>query len=201
MLLLLGSYNVLVFNKTRGKKHGHKQYQINHHRAKESLRIIWKGTAFTPVLDRFQADTWYRSCQSEQHVWTESYCRDLDYIAQVDFSHKASYALRTRYEQSMHMKCGESNQLGPMRKRDDCHRTTKALVSLAAQTGRLVENIPKESRFRLNDTFDPKLEQDLDLAGRHLAYTLCRSWSLISQFQFIRLMEVRKTKFSVGLEG
>ena len=137
-----GSYYVLVFNKTRGKKHGGKQYQVHHHRAKDTLRRIRKSTNFVSILDRFQRDTWYRSCQSEQHGWTEAYCR---YLARIDISHNGSYAQRKRYEQSMRMKCGENiRQLGPTRKRDDCHKATKAFVSFAEQTGKVVEKIRKK---------------------------------------------------------
>ena len=49
-----GSYYVLVFNKTRGKKHGGKQYQVDHHRAKDTLRRIRQSTNFVSILDRFQ---------------------------------------------------------------------------------------------------------------------------------------------------
>ena len=61
------------------------------------------------VPERFQKDSWYRGCQSNNHGWTETCCRYLDFITLIDISHKASYEQRARYEQPLHMKCGESN--------------------------------------------------------------------------------------------
>ena len=56
--------------------------------------MIRKGTAFTPVLERFQADTWYRSCQSESklqdwcmHKFTVSSLNDaLDHRGLVEIA-------------------------------------------------------------------------------------------------------------------
>ena len=112
------------------------------------------------ILERFQKDSWYRGCQSNNHGWTETCCHYLGFIAQIDISHKASYEQRARFEQPLHMKCWESNcQLGPMRKRSDYHTAPKALVTLATKTSKMEDLLPKEDRHRVNDPLSPQLEK------------------------------------------
>ena len=110
---LIGSYYVPEIN-ARGKRHGIKQWQEDHVRAKDATRGAKKRTGNPSILARFQEDEWYRHSQIEKLGWTEAFCRYLDYIVTIDISHQASQVQRHGYESTVHLKWGDSTrQLGP----------------------------------------------------------------------------------------
>ena len=83
------------------------------------------------------------------HGWTGAYCRYLDYLVTVDITYVAPHHERHRYESIITMKCSDPDlQLGPMEDSDDYQATTRLLVNIRREQGRVNTYIPKMQRTR-----------------------------------------------------
>ena len=180
---LIGSYYVPEIN-GRGKRHGIKQWQEDHVRAKDATRGAKKRTGNPSILARFQEDEWYRNSQIEKLGWTEAFCRYLDYIVTIDISHQASQVQRHRYESTVHMKCGDSNrQLRPTR--DDYHKATRALVTIWKE-----QPHPKTRKNKADKHITVQDRTAFGVAQRTLAGTFLKSiFSSLVNIKFFNIVE------------
>ena len=104
---VLGCYYYVFAERNRGKKQGNEQYQVDHAKAKDTLRNVRKDRKYESILKRFSKGQSVQRESQIPHGWDEAYWRYVDFVASIDISHKASHGQRERYENSLRMKCGE----------------------------------------------------------------------------------------------
>ena len=158
---LIAPHYLARVNRSRGKKHGESQWQKDHWKAMDAKKGANKRDKDTTILIRWQEDGEYRISQWS-HGWTENYCRYLDYFTTIDISDFAPDHQRYRYENTITMKCNDTNRnAGPMKARTDYQLTTKVLEGLREEQGRQNSFIQKNERTRqrpFNEELQAKLE-------------------------------------------
>ena len=137
MKALIVPYYAATTNNPRGKKHGEKQWQIDHYKAKDARREARKNTGNPSTLSRFSTDKGHRNTQIAKLGWTEAFCRYLDHIVTTKSRMKLLNLNGT-------VKCGDPNkQLGPTRERYDHRATTKMQATICQEQGKANSHIPK----------------------------------------------------------
>ena len=94
---LVVPYHIARINRSRGKKCGEKEWQIDHWKAKDAMRgAVKHNENHNPsILVRWMMDEQHWSSQMA-HGWTEAYCRHLDCNVKIDITHVAPHHQRHR---------------------------------------------------------------------------------------------------------
>ena len=101
-------YNRTAVTLSRGEKHGHDQWQIDHAKAVDAKRGARRPGNHTSILSLRQNDETYRASQVATG-WTETYVKYLDYISTVDIKHEAPHRQRHRHECTLFMRSVHPN--------------------------------------------------------------------------------------------
>ena len=140
--------------RSRGKRHGHNQWQKDHAKAVDH----------PPTLSRWQNDEIFRASQVATG-WTETYVKYFDYFTTVDIKHDAPHRQRNRYENMIFMRSDDPySQAGPLWTREDYKTITSALMCLQQEQGKGMPHIPMPVRTRQHNTLDRTIQQYLEPA-------------------------------------
>ena len=166
---------------SRGKKHGHNQWQMDHAKAVDVKRGVRRRGRHTSVLSRWQNDETYRASQLAIG-WTETYVKYLDYISTVDIKYEACCRQRHRYESTLFMRSLDPHpQAGPLWKREDFQPSANAFVSFQRDQGKGVPQIPLHLWTRQRNTLDPAVRQHLAWLSfnwqRHFSSSSSSTWT------------------------
>ena len=125
-------------DRSRGKKCAESQWQ------KDAKKGANKHDNHPSILSRWQNDEMYRTSKLA-HWCTENYCRYLDYQTTIDISDYAPNHERHRHENTITMKCNDSNpQSGSMRIRIDYQASTKSLGKPSRRASKNKYLLPEE---------------------------------------------------------
>ena len=111
----------------------------DHWKAMDVEKGARKLDNYPSILSRWQND---EKCRISQlaHGWTEDYCRYLDYLTTIDISSSAPYHQRHRYENTISMKCNDTNpQPGPIESKKRLSSYHKSLGKSSCITRRSVK--------------------------------------------------------------
>ena len=143
----------MTFQGTRGARHGVQPWQKHHFLAKEFLKKIHKKGIYTSILDRFQNDEVFHESQL-QHNWTKEWCEYLDYIRTIDISHKVSPEQLEGFATLYHFRYyPKQMERGPQKKKQDYHKTTRAIVSMNKEACQTQES---KRRHNYREDLDPE---------------------------------------------
>ena len=143
---------------SRGRKHGHNQWQIDDAKEVDAKKGARRRRNHPCILSQGRTTKY-----TERLRWRSDglrpYVKYLDYISSVDIKHEAPHQQRERYESMLFMRSADPNpQAGPSWKREDDEPSANALVSLQKDQGKGIPQIPLHLRTRQHNTLVPTVQ-------------------------------------------